>query len=318
MAAAIVTRGLTKQYGDRVVVDHLDLKVNEGEVFGLLGPNGAGKTTTILMCLGLSEPTSGTATVVGFDPARQPIEVKQVVGYLPDAVGFYEGMTGRENLRYTARLNGLGKDEREPRLESLLGEVGLADAADRAVGTYSRGMRQRLGIADALVKDPKILILDEPTVSIDPEGVAEILALIRRLAEERGVTLLLSSHLLHQVQSVCDRVGIFVEGRLVAQGPVSELARQAAGGGGWIELETDADATRVTEALSSVPGLADVEQVRIGHWRLSGPLGVTPRVVAALVGAGVPVQRVEPVEPDLDEVYRRVYHGEEVADDDGH
>ena len=107
MAAAIVTKGLTKKYGDRVVVDHLDLRINEGEVFGLLGPNGAGKTTTILMCLGLSEPSSGTATVVGFDPARQPIEVKQVVGYLPDAVGFYEGMTGRENLRYTARLNGL-------------------------------------------------------------------------------------------------------------------------------------------------------------------------------------------------------------------
>ncbi len=131
MAAAIVTKGLTKKYGDRVVVDHLDLKINEGEVFGLLGPNGAGKTTTILMCLGLSEPTSGTATVVGFDPTRQPIEVKQVVGYLPDAVGFYEGMTGRENLRYTARLNGLEKDEGENRIESLLTEVGLADAADR-------------------------------------------------------------------------------------------------------------------------------------------------------------------------------------------
>jgi ABC-2 type transport system ATP-binding protein len=318
VAAAIVTKGLTKKYGDRVVVDHLDLKINEGEVFGLLGPNGAGKTTTILMCLGLSEPTSGTATVVGFDPARQPIEVKQVVGYLPDAVGFYEGMTGRENLRYTARLNALEKDEGENRIESLLTEVGLAVAADRQVGTYSRGMRQRLGIADALVKDPKILILDEPTVSIDPEGVAEILALIRRLADERGVTLLLSSHLLHQVQSVCDRVGIFVEGRLVAQGRVAELARGAEGGAGWIELETDADPTRVTEALAAVPGLADVEQVHSGHWRLRGPLDVTPRVVAALVGAGIPVRRVEPVEPDLDEVYRRVYHGGEVADGDGH
>jgi ABC-2 type transport system ATP-binding protein len=240
--------------------------------------------------------------------------VKQVVGYLPDAVGFYEGLTGRENLRYTARLNGLEGDERESRIESLLTEVGLPDAADDQVGTYSRGMRQRLGIADALVKDPKILILDEPTVAIDPEGVAEILALIRRLADERGVTLLLSSHLLHQVR---DRVGIFVEGRLVAQGRVAELARRAAGGEGWIELETDADPTRVTEALAAIPGLADVEQVRTGHWRLRGPLDVTPKVVAGLVGAGIPVRRVEPVEPDLDEVYRRVYHGGKVADDDG-
>ncbi|HVM12605.1 MAG TPA: ABC transporter ATP-binding protein, partial [Actinomycetota bacterium] len=194
---AIRTRGLTKRYGDLTAVDRLDLEVRRGEIFGLLGPNGAGKTTTILMLLGLSEPTAGTAEVVGLDPTRRPLEVKRHVGYLPDNVGFYGTLSGRENLRYTARLNGLAASSADDRIDDLLEQVGLAEAGDRRVETYSRGMRQRLGIADALVKDPEVLILDEPTVAIDPEGVAEILALIRGLARDRGVTMLLSSHLLH-------------------------------------------------------------------------------------------------------------------------
>ena len=149
---AIHTRGLTKQYGDFTAVDALDLTVQQGEVFGLLGPNGAGKTTTILMLLGLSEPTGGTARVLGMDPMRSPLEIKRQVGYLPDAVGFYAGMTGRENLRYTCRLNGVPADIAEDRIDSMLNRVGLYDAGDQNVGEYSRGMKQRLGLADALVK----------------------------------------------------------------------------------------------------------------------------------------------------------------------
>jgi ABC-2 type transport system ATP-binding protein len=218
---------LTKHYEGLVAVDNLTFHVNAGEIYGLLGPNGAGKTTTILMLLGLSEPTSGDARVLGLDPARTPLEVKRHVGYLPDSVGFYGRLTGRENLDYTARLNGLEADAAADRIAGLLDQVGLADAADRPADTYSRGMLQRLGVADALVKDPDVLILDEPTASIDPAGVAELLDLIRRLVAERGLAVLLSSHLLAQVEKLCDRVGIFSRGRLVAEGTVSELAARA-------------------------------------------------------------------------------------------
>lgn len=218
----VQTRGLTKRYGATLAVDDLDLQVRTGEVFGLLGPNGAGKTTTIMMLLGLTEPSDGHAEVLGMDPRRQPLAVKRHVGYLPDAVGFYDDLTGRQNLRFTARLNGLADDD--DWLSELLDTVGLADAADNQVETYSRGMRQRLGLADALVKQPRLLILDEPTVAIDPRGVEEVLALIGRLRDEQGVAVMLSSHLLHQVQEVCDRVGIFVQGRLRAAGTITDLA----------------------------------------------------------------------------------------------
>lgn len=218
---------LTKQYGDLVAVDELTLELQPGEIYGLLGPNGAGKTTTILMLLGLSEPTSGSATVVGLDPSRSPLEIKRRVGYLPDAVGFYGRLSGRENLRYTARLNGIHSADVEGRIDGVLGDVGLTDASDRPTDAYSRGMLQRLGIADALIKQPNVLILDEPTTAIDPAGVADLLALVRRLVAERGIGVLLSSHLLAQVERLCDRVGIFSRGRLVAEGTVAELARRA-------------------------------------------------------------------------------------------
>lgn len=223
------THELTKRYDDVVAVDALSLEVRRGEIYGLLGPNGAGKTTTILMLLGLAEPTSGEARVLGLDPARQPLEVKRHVGYLPDSVGFYGRLTGRENLRYTARLNGLPQTDAEVAITELLAQVGLDEAADRPADTYSRGMLQRLGIADALVKNPAVLILDEPTTAIDPTGVADLLALIRSLVADRGIGVLLSSHLLEQVERLCDRIGIFSRGRLVAEGTVAELSRRAGG-----------------------------------------------------------------------------------------
>lgn len=223
----VETVDLTKTYGSIVAVDSLSVRVMPGEIYGLLGPNGAGKTTTILMLLGLTTPTSGTARVLGLDPAHQALAVKRRVGYLPDAVGFYGRLTGRENLRYTAELNGIPRDEAENVIDDLLDRVGLTGAADRPTAGYSRGMLQRLGIADALAKDPAVLILDEPTTSIDPAGVAELLALIRTLVAERGVGVLLSSHLLAQVERLCDRVGIFWRGRLLAEGTAADLAALA-------------------------------------------------------------------------------------------
>ncbi len=259
--AAIRTRGLTKAYGSLVAVDHLNLEVHAGEIYGLLGQNGAGKTTTILMLLGLAEPTRGEVRVVGLDPAREPLAVKRRVGYLPDAVGFYGTLSGRENLRYTARLNGIPTAESERRMAEVLELVGLTDRADDRTETYSRGMLQRLGIADALLKHPDVLILDEPTTAIDPLGVVEILELLRSLAHARGIAILLSSHLLNQVQSTCDRIGIFAAGRLIGNGTVEELAGQFGFPLDDLELALDVpreEAAAVSEALRSVPGVLEV------------------------------------------------------------
>ena len=262
-AVAIRTRKLEKRYGDKVAVQPLDLDVRAGEVFGLLGPNGAGKTTTILMLLGLTEPSGGTAEVLGLDPARNPLRVKRHVGYLPDSVGFYGGMTGRQNLRFTSRLNGLDRDTAEERMSELLERVRLTDAADTLTETYSRGMLQRLGLADALLKDPAILILDEPTTSIDPVGVAETLDLVRELAHDQGVCVLLSSHLLYQVQQICDRIAIFVNGSVVAMGTVAELAgRQRSGAQIQVEVGADGDPDQVAGTLQSVSGVTEVTSRR--------------------------------------------------------
>ena len=312
----IKTRGLTKEYEDLVAVDHLDLDVRAGEIFGLLGQNGAGKTTTILMLLGLTEPTEGAARVVGLDPSRGPLEVKRRVGYLPDAVGFYGEMSGRENLRYTARLNRLDKSEMDETIDSVLEQVGLTDRADDRVETYSRGMIQRLGIADALVKDPDVLILDEPTTAIDPLGVTEILELLRTLVEERGMAILLSSHLLNQVQSVCDRIGIFSAGRLIGQGTMAQLAERFGETTQVLEvgldLHGDAEKTRARSVLGAVTGVTSISDgARPGDpWHLevdhgADPAAVRSAVLAAVATEHLPLTSIRAVVPSLEDIYRR-------------
>jgi len=231
MAPIIEARDLTKRYGEQVAVNRLNLAVGEGEIFGFLGPNGAGKTTTILMLLGLSEPTAGSARVCGLDPARDPVRVKRLVGYLPENVGFYEDMTGFENLHYVARLNGLRNRDSRPRVQTVLEQVGLAGEARKRVGAYSHGMRQRLGIAEVLLKDPRAVFLDEPTLGLDPDGTRKMLEMNRSLSRDRGITVFFSSHLLDQVQRLSDRVGIMLGGSLVAAGPIHELAQQSLGVG---------------------------------------------------------------------------------------
>jgi ABC-2 type transport system ATP-binding protein len=314
--APIRTRGLTKRYGDLVAVDHLDLEVQAGEIFGLLGQNGAGKTTTILMLLGLTEPSDGQARVVGLDPARRPLEVKRRVGYLPDAVGFYSDLSGRENLRYTARLNRIPDREAEPAIDEAIEQVGLTARADDRTETYSRGMLQRLGIADALVKDPDVLILDEPTTAIDPLGVTEILDLLRGLVRDRNMAILLSSHLLNQVQSVCDRIGIFAAGRLIGQGTMRELADRFGDDIAHIEAEIQPPAEggreRVREVLTAIPGVVETTEPR----RASDPwvVGVRPasddtrvrrQILAAAASTGLDLTAVRPLAPSLEELYRR-------------
>ncbi len=224
MTAVIETHELTKVYGRQTAVDHLTFEVRQGEIFGFLGPNGAGKTTTILMLLGLTEPTSGRARTLGFDPTRQPLKVKAQVGCMPENVGFYDDMTAHENLMYVARLNSLPDSQAKTRIDGALEKVKLADEANKRVGAYSRGMRQRLGIAEVLIKNPKLIILDEPTLGLDPEGINSTLELIRTLSREEGMSVLLCSHLLHQTQQVCDRVGILNKGKLVAKGTIEQIA----------------------------------------------------------------------------------------------
>lgn len=225
----VETEDLTKRYGSRTAVEHLNIKIEEGEVFGFLGPNGAGKTTTLLMFLGLTEPTSGKAKVIGFDPTREPFKVKEKVGYLPENVGFYDDMDARQNLRYIAKLNRISEEVTEKRIDYWLEMVGLSEESTKKVGTYSKGMRQRLGIAEVLIKEPKLVFLDEPTIGLDPDGTNRMLDLIHSLSREKNITFFLSSHLLDQVQRICDRVGIMINGNLVAIGPIEELAKKKLG-----------------------------------------------------------------------------------------
>jgi ABC-2 type transport system ATP-binding protein len=311
LASAIRTVSLTKRYGEVAVVDGLDLDIGTGEVFGLLGPNGAGKTTTILMLLGLTEPTSGIMEVLGLDPRRHPLEVKRRVGYLPDAVGFYDDLTGRQNLRFTARLNQV--ENAEERIDELLEVVGLAAAADQRAGEYSRGMKQRLGLADALVKDPAILILDEPTTAIDPEGVAEMLELIRSLALEHDVTVLLASHLLNQVQAVCDRVAIFVAGSIVALGEPHQLAAEQVGHA-RVEFRFAGDHEAAHERLVAIDTVDEVMHGRVpGSWIATLDFGTLPETVSRLVSGGSRLTGVRRVDEDLDAIYRRYFENEEVV-----
>jgi ABC-2 type transport system ATP-binding protein len=229
--AIIETEGLTKVYNKQVAVDHLSFSVMEGEVFGFLGPNGAGKTTTLLMLLGLTEPTSGKARVLGVDPNREPIKVKGMIGYMPENMGFYSDLNSRQILRFVAELNDLPKDRADERIENALKIVGLENEAEKKVGAYSRGMRQRLGIAELLIKEPKVAFLDEPTLGLDPDATNWMMQLIEKLVREKKMTVVLSSHQLHQVQRMCHRVGIMIKGKMVAQGPMEVLAKEKLGVG---------------------------------------------------------------------------------------
>jgi len=257
--AIIETKDLTKAYGNFIAVDKLNLRIDEGETFGFLGPNGAGKTTTLLMLLGLTEPTSGTVQVCGYNPTKEPIKVKHVVGYLPEKVGFYEDLTARQNLEYTAQLNNLPWSQIHGKIDELLNSVGLLDVKDKVVGQFSHGMKQRLGIADVMIKDPKIIYFDEPTSGIDPQGTEEILNLIASMPKKK-ITAIISSHQLHHVQKVCNRIGIIVKGRLVVEGPIDRLGRENVAGGKFlIEAQASPITNNLVEALKNIKGVIKVE-----------------------------------------------------------
>jgi len=227
--AIIETEGLTKRYNGQAAVEDLTFQIREGEIFGFLGPNGAGKTTTLLMLLGLSQPSGGRAKVCGVDPLRKAKEVKRMVGYLPENVGFYGDMDALRSLEYVADLNGIESGAAKNRIHEVLETVGLQDSARKKVGAYSRGMRQRLGIAEVLIKNPKVLFLDEPTLGLDPDGAFKLIELVQSLNRERNLTVLLSSHHLHQVQKISHRVSIMIGGKMVAEGSIEALGKEKLG-----------------------------------------------------------------------------------------
>src|SRR5262245_32475329 len=305
MAGEVVIRaqGLTKRYGATLAVDHIDFEVHSGEIVGILGPNGSGKTTTILMLLGLTEPTEGRAEVAGFNPLREPLEVKRRVGYLPDSVGFYDGMSAHDNLAYTGRLAGLSRREIDERLAEALARAGLPDVGRERVGPFSRGMRQRLGLAEVLMKRPSIAILDEPTATLDPHSTQEFLGMIRGLKRD-GTAVLLSSHHLDQVQSVCDRVALFNQGRIALSGSVTDLAHRVLRGGYVIDVE--ARGAEVRNQLLAIPGVVRVQGLGPELSRVDCARDLRPESARAIAPL-FDLLGIRFAEPSLNEVYTRYF-----------
>jgi len=285
----IETNDLTKRYRDLVAVDRLTLRVHRGEVYGFLGPNGAGKTTTLRMVLGLVRPTSGIATVLGTSPGSS--EGLARIGALVEAPGFYPFLSGRDNLRVMA---GHARVKAE-RVDAVLEEVGLSRRAKDRFRTYSQGMKQRLGVASALLKDPEVLILDEPTTGLDPKGMAEMRSFIGGLGR-RGRTVLLSSHLMSEVEQVCDRVGVIDRGVLVKEGSVDELRGH---GVLLVRAEPLEHAGRVVKELPGVAAVATSD----GALKVTADPAAAPGIIRALVGAGVAVSELRPERASLEDVF---------------
>jgi ABC-2 type transport system ATP-binding protein len=303
----IEARGLLKLYGAARAVDAIDLSVKRGEIFGLLGPNGAGKTTTILMMLGLTETSGGSVNVLGFNPVREPLQVKRRVGYLPDAVGFYDHLTARENLTYTARLLDIPRRETSARIMEAMKSVDLVDVVDKRVATFSRGMRQRLGIAEIVMKKAEVAILDEPTSGLDPHATHELLEMIRGL-KKAGVAVLLSSHLLDRVQSVCDRVALFNRGKIALMGTVVELANQVLGAGHPILVE--ANGADIAGTLRGIEGVQQVVADGEGVWKVVADRDVRAAAAQRIVASGGALTRLAQLQPSLEEVYTRYFQEE--------
>jgi len=304
-------KDLTKCYGSLKVVDHLNLSIRKGEIFGLLGPNGAGKTTTILMMLGLTDPTSGVAQVCGYNATRDPISVKRKVGYMPDNLGFYDTMTAFENLVYIGELNGIPRPEVADRAQEMMYLVGLKkEDIHKKTAAYSRGMKQRLGLADVLIKQPEVIILDEPTLGIDPSGVREFLTLIQKLSRQKGLTVLLSSHHLHQVQQVCDRVGIFVSGKLVVEGNLGTLSQNLFDGRSYeVQVSVIKDLGEPWKDAAQLLELPYVEKVTAMGQRATilCSKDVTPDLVRFFVAKEYDVTGVQRKEYDLDDIYQKYF-----------
>jgi ABC-2 type transport system ATP-binding protein len=305
MPAPVEVRGLVKRYGDLVAVAGVDLTVEPGDVYGYLGPNGAGKTTSLRMMLGLIRPTAGSVRLFGRDPQATVRALEGVAGFV-EAPRFYPYLSGMENLRMMAAFD--GGDARE-RIGPALDIVDLADRAKDRVGGYSHGMRQRLGIAGALLRNPRLMLLDEPTTGLDPGGMRDMRKLVRRLAGE-GITVVLSSHLLSEVEELCNRVAIVRNGSMVYEGHLSEL-RRTAGSGYRLRTTDDSVAERVCRAQ---PGVSDVRVTSDGGLRFAAPEPVVGELSVALVESGAAILALTPEHATLEELFFRLTEEDEDGD----
>jgi len=301
---AIEARGLTKRYGDVLALDALDLAVPTGSVFGFLGPNGAGKTTTLRLLTGLGRPTAGTAVVAGVEVGRRGTDLARRIGYLDQDPRFYGWMTGRELLTFVGRAYGLGGAALRSRVDEVLETVGLSDAARRRVGGYSGGMRQRLGVGQAMLPRPAVLLLDEPVSALDPEGRRDTLELIGRL---RGAsTVLMSTHILTDVERICDRVAILDHGRLVTEAPMGELLGRHARPILELDPEPGQDAA-VATLVAALRAATGTREVREDHGVLRGIVTDAEQATAGalplVVATGVRLARFERVRPTLEDVF---------------
>ena len=320
----IEIENLTKKYGSHIAVDNLNLNIEKGEIFSILGPNGAGKSTTILMIMGLTEPDSGSVKVCGIDSTSNPVDVKRKVGYLPENVGFYEDLSGFGNLLYTAKLNSINLEEATSKAHQLLHRVGLINDMNKKAGKYSRGMRQRLGLADVLIKNPEIIILDEPTLGIDPTGIREFLDLIVKLSKEEKITVLLTSHNLHQVQQISNRVGLFVNGQLLASGNIHSLSQKLFSTNPFtIEAIISFNNKKKKEnhdfpgteskTLQLIRDIEGVKEVKIKNNMLQIECiqNLTPEIARVIYESGADLNYLNKKEYGLDDIYYRYFEGGE-------
>ncbi len=300
---AIETHGLTKDYGKVVAVKDLSISVKSGSVYGFLGPNGAGKTTTIHMLMGFIKPTSGSASVMGYDIGMQHYEIRKIVGYLPERPAFYDDMSGMGNLEYFGKL--IGIEDVEGRAKELLRLVGLEGRGEDRVKTYSHGMRQRLGIAIALMGSPRLLILDEPTTGLDPQGSHDIRELIKRLKGEE-VTIFLSSHILHEVQEVSDFVGIIKDGRLIVEQPISDFLRSVEGGKSIVQVTASNLDDSHVELLKKINGVCGVSRNDGRIEVVVDDPALAEEINIALVRAGCRVRSLTEAMPTLEDAFLKV------------
>ena len=304
------TEALTKQYGDITAVNKLDMEVEENEIFGFLGPNGAGKTTTVLMLMGLSVPTSGTATVGGYDIIEQSREVRSVASILPEYSSLYGDLTAFENLDYLGQLNDMPREERENRIHEVLEIVSMSDWLDAKYESFSRGMKQRVGIAATMMKNPKVVFLDEPTLGLDPVGTREIRELILDLKNRQGLTVVMTSHILSEVQVTCDRIGNINRGRLVLKETMANLNHVMTGAE---DRRVDFKLTKVTPELvkdiMAIEGVKEVKQEN-GRMYVYGPDESDIHVSQTIVEHGSTILLMKPREYTLEEIFMKYYQKE--------
>lgn len=304
---AIQTRGLTHDYGGLRAVDHLELEIPQGSVYALLGPNGAGKTTTLHLLLGLLRPSAGQAMVAGADPATQGTLVRSRCGALLEHAGLYERLTAQQNLRFFGRLNGMAEADLGPRIQASLTDLGLWDRRDEPVGTWSRGMKQRLAIARAMLHRPQVLFLDEPTAGFDPAAAAHLRDQLRTMARQEGLTVVLTTHNLHEAQELCDAVAVIRKGRLLAAGPPTSLRGPRLP---VVEVTGSGITAKVLAALRRNATVAAVDEPAAGRLRITLHAGSRAApIVRALVDAGVDVEEVRPVHASLEEDVLAILEG---------